>query len=115
MNMKLVHNSRNLLDRRRELRKQATNEENLLWQALRDNKLGYKFRRQHSIGGYILDFYCSKKRLIIEVDGLVHEFQKDYGKVRDKYFEELDYRVLRFKNEELVNNLEGVIDTIKNT
>ena len=111
-----VHNITKFIDRRRELRNQATEEENILWGELRNSKLGYKFRRQHSIGGYILDFYCAKKRLIIEIDGAIHESvsHKEYDKLRDKYFEELDYKVLRFKNTEVKNNLKKVINKVKN-
>lgn len=110
-----VHNITKFIDRRRELRNRATEEENILWEELRNSKIGYKFRRQHSFGGYILDLYCAKKRLIIEIDGGIHQSvsHKEYDEVRDKYFEELDYKVLRFKNSEIKSNLEEVISKIK--
>jgi len=111
--MKLVHNLRELADRRRELRKQSTEAEKLLWQELRNNKLELKFRRQYSIGGYILDFYCSKKRLIVEIDGPIHNSSKEYDSIRDKHFRELDYKVLRFKNNDVINRLESIIKEIK--
>lgn len=111
--MKLVHNVKSLVNRRRELRKNSTETEDLLWQKLRGKKLGYKFRRQYSIGGYILDFYCAEKRLIIEVDGLIHEQQREYDDIRDRYFSELDYRVLRFKNSELKEDISKVMLKIK--
>src|SRR3990167_3823730 len=108
--MTKVHNLQKFVDRRRELRNRATEEENILWPELRNSKLSYRFRRQHSFGGYILDFYCAKKRLIIEIDGDIHESvaHKEYDKLRDKYFEELDYKILRFKNSEVKNNLNKV-------
>jgi len=108
-----VHNSSDYLDRRRELRKHATPQEEKLWQELRNNKLGIRFRRQHSFGGYILDFYCFGKLLIIEVDGESHEFDKEYDRVRDKYFADLGYRTLRVKNEEVDKSLSEVILKIK--
>ncbi|KKT96755.1 MAG: Leucine-tRNA ligase [Parcubacteria group bacterium GW2011_GWA2_45_15] len=113
--MTKVHNLQKFVDRRRELRNRATEEENILWSELRNGKLGYRFRRQHSFGGYILDFYCAKKRLIIEIDGGIHESvsNKEYDEVRDKYFKELDYKVLRFKNNDVKNCLNEVVKKIK--
>ena len=110
-----VHSITKFIDRRRELRNRATEEESILWTELRNSKLGHKFRRQHSFGGYILDFYCAKKRMIIEIDGGIHQYvsHKEYDEVRDKYFKELDYKVLRFKNSEVKNNLDEVIKKIK--
>jgi very-short-patch-repair endonuclease len=110
-----VHNARNLRDRRRDLRKNSTTAESWLWYSLRDNKLGVKFRRQHSIGGYIADFYCQKTKLIIELDGGIHNTveSKEYDKIRDKYFIELGYKVLRFKNIEVENNLGNVLSAIQ--
>ncbi len=111
--MKLVHNLRELADRRRELRKNQTLAEQLLWQELRGKKFGYRFHRQYSIGGYILDFYCPKQRLIIEIDGSIHESRKNYDSVRDKYFQELNYKVLRFKNSEAEEDLLEVVNQIQ--
>src|SRR3990167_9930713 len=108
-----IHNSKLLLDRRKDLRRNATNTEKLLWEELRAGKLGYKFKRQHSVGGYILDFFCPGKRLIIEVDGGVHIVQGHYDKNRDDFFRELGYTVFRFKTLEVENNLSGVINKIK--
>ncbi len=103
----------------RALRKNLTPEEDLLWQNLRNRKLdGLKFLRQHPfIYGsdhrgkplfFIADFYCAEKKLIIELDGKIHDFQKDYDKSRDSILQELGLKVLRFKNEELKD-----IDKIK--
>src|SRR3989338_11445231 len=111
----LVHNNKILEGRRKELRKNQTKAEEMLWWYLRGQKLGVKFKRQHSIGGYILDFYCPEKKLIIELDGEIHNTKeaKEYDAVRDKYFKELGYKVLRFKNRELENDTEKVLDRIK--
>jgi very-short-patch-repair endonuclease len=110
-----IHNIQKLKERRRELRRKSTPQENLLWEKLRNNKLGVKFKRQHSIGGYILDFYCSEKKLIIELDGEIHNTKeaKEYDEVRDKYFKELGYKTIRFLNSEVDNNLDDVLNKIK--
>ncbi|MEK7081133.1 MAG: endonuclease domain-containing protein [Patescibacteria group bacterium] len=111
----LIHNNEKLKDRRRELRKRSTKEEEMLWLKIRNNKLGYKFKRQHSIGGYILDFYCSEARLIIEIDGASHNTKeaREYDKIRDEYFSELGYTTIRFLNEEIKNKMEKVVNKIK--
>ncbi len=95
--MPLVHNNEKLKERRRELRHRSTKEEEILWSKIRNNKLGCKFKRQHSIGGYILDFYCPESRLIIEIDGASHNPKeaKGYDKNRDEYFKELSYKTIR--------------------
>jgi leucyl-tRNA synthetase len=108
-----VHNNKSLSDRRKELRQKSTPEETVLWEELRNNKLGVRFRRQHSIGGYILDFYCFSKHLIIEVDGKSHESMKKYDAVRDTYFSDLGYLTLRLKNEDVQSSLQTVIEKIK--
>lgn len=110
-----VHNTQKLKERRRELRKRATLQENSLWEQLRNNKLGVKFKRQHSIGGYILDFYCAEKKIIIELDGEVHatEEAKEYDEVRDKFFRELGYKTIRFWNSEIESAMGNVLQNIK--
>src|SRR3989344_4644566 len=114
--MPLLHNSEKLKDRRRELRQRETKEEKILWLKLRDSKLGYKFKRQHSIGGYILDFYCSECKLIIEIDGGSHTKLEaiEYDKVRDRYFSELGYTTVRFSNKEINSKIDEVLAEIKN-
>lgn len=113
--MKLIHNIFELGDRRRELRQKATPQEKLLWEKLRNQKLGFRFKRQYSIGGYILDFYCAKKKLIVELDGEIHNTKeaKEYDGVRDKFFRELGYIILRFWNGEVESNVEKVLERIK--
>jgi len=108
-----VHNNTKLFERRKELRRNSTSQEETLWNELRGNKLGLRFRRQHSVGGYILDFYCFGKRLIIEVDGDSHNSTREYDTVRDKFFTDLGYKVLRFKNREVENDLGEVLSKIK--
>ena len=103
-------------DRRKELRKNQTPMEEKLWWYLRDKKLGPKFKRQHSVGGYITDFYCSEKKLIIELDGEIHNTKEaeEYDAVRDKYFAELGYKTVRFLNREVEKEIDKVINQIEN-
>lgn len=114
--MKWTHNKVELKDRRRELRKNQTKAEEIFWFELRNNKLGAKFKRQHSISGYIADFYCQKYKLIIELDGEIHNTKEavEYDEVKDKFFKELGYKILRFQNSEVENDVEKVLDKIKN-
>ena len=113
--MKVVHNIKSLIHRRKELRNKSTPEEILLWLQLKNCKTGFKFRRQHSIGGYIADFYCPTKKLVIEIDGTQHfkKESKEYDKIRTGYFEGLDIRVLRFSNLEVSTETERVVRKIK--
>ena len=113
--MKWTHNITELKDRRRDLRKNQTKTEQILWFELRNSKLGAKFKRQHSIGGYIADFYCQKYKLIIELDGEVHNSKEaeEYDVVRDKFFKELGYKVLRFQNSEVEKDVERILEKIK--
>ena len=105
-----------LRDRRRELRKLATETEKILWpllQVLRQQ--GRIFRRQHSVGPYISDFCCPTKKLIIELDGGIHdqEFQKQYDEERAKYLQARGFQVVRFTNEEVRLNPVAIVETIK--
>ena len=99
----------------RELRKNMTETENLLWSKIRRKQLkGYQFYRQKVIGNYIVDFYCPKANLIIELDGSQHYSVK--GEIndrnRDAYMEKLELKVLRFSDREVFKNLKGVLETI---
>ena len=97
----------------REMRKDSTKAEELLWQELRNKKLEHKFRRQHAISFYIADFVCLDSNLIIEVDGEIHEFQKEKDEQRTKILNSLGFSVLRFRNEEIFSNLDKVVQIIK--
>lgn len=79
--------------------------EKLLWKEVRANKLGVRFRRQQVIQGFIVDFYCHYAGLIVEVDGDVHDLQKEEDERREKVLSELGLRVVRFRNDEVVRNL----------
>ena len=100
----------------REMRKEPTDAENILWQELRGHKLNrLKFRRQHSIDKFVVDLYCREKKLIIEVDGEIHDSQKEKDSLRQKFLEEIGYAVLRIKNEEIINDLKKVLEKIKSS
>ena len=102
------------LQRARELRREMTPAENILWQALRGNKLGVHFRRQQIISGFIVDFYCHQADLVIELDGGIHAEQKDYDAEREKVLSEMGLRTLRFSNNEVLENLPQVLKRIVN-
>ncbi|MCX6752089.1 MAG: endonuclease domain-containing protein [Candidatus Nomurabacteria bacterium] len=115
--MKTINNIKKLFPRRKELRNNSTPQEILLWLKLKNSQIGLKFRRQHSIGGYIIDFYCPTKKLAIEIDGSQH-FTKDsqkYDEIRTKFFEGLSIKVLRFTNTEINTNIDGVLQKIITT
>ena len=95
-----------------ELRKVPTPAERKLWAHVRGGKLGVKFRRQHAIGNYIPDFCSPKAKLIIEMDGSQHLEQEEYDAERTAYFESKGYQVLRFWNNQVMNDIEGVIKAI---
>jgi very-short-patch-repair endonuclease len=102
-------------ERARELRHEMTHAEKILWQELRGNKLGVHFRRQQVIEGFIVDFYCHKAGLVIELDGNVHEeeIQKESDALRDKVLNELGLRVVRFRNEEVAKKLSHVVEKVR--
>ncbi len=86
-----------------------------LWQYLRNEQLGVKFRRQHSIGEYIADFYCTKLKLVIEIDGESHFNDEaiEYDSIRTNFFKSLGIEVIRFNNDEVMTNIEGVFEIIQ--
>ena len=99
------------------LRRNETKAEKLLWEKLRNNQLGgLKFRRQHPVNIYIADFYCHKFKLIIELDGDYHdqEEQKQKDQVRTEVLRLNDLKIIRFKNEEVEQDINQVLITIKN-
>ena len=95
------------------LRKNQTDAEGLLWHYLRGKQLGgYKFRRQQPIGGYVADFVCMPRKLIVELDGGQHADRQIYDRERDAYLRGQGYRVLRFWNNEVMGNCYGVLEQI---
>ena len=112
----LIHNNRKLSGYRSKLRHNLTPAEALLWKNLQKSKLdGKKFRRQHSIGPYIVDFYCPECRVIVELDGAGHFglLGAERDEARTRFLSRFGTRVLRFENKEVFGNLEGVLETIR--
>lgn len=101
------------LQRAKELRREMTPAEKLLWQEVRAKKLGVRFRRQQVIQGFIVDFYCHKAALVVEVDGDIHDLQKEEDERREKALSALGLRVVRFGNDEVVRELSAVVGKIK--
>ncbi len=108
---------RALIPRRRELRKEATKAERVLWRELRAKQFsGFKFRRQHGIGPYIVDFCAPRNGVVVEVDGDIHALPEQIVKdeERQKEIESLGYRVIRYSNQDILKNLQGVLEDILN-
>ncbi len=98
----------------RRLRQQLTVAETILWQALRGRQLGgLKFRCQHPVGRFIVDFYCPSSKLVIEVDGDIHNQQQEYDQVRTEQLQAFGYTVLRFTNDEVIQDLPSVLSRIE--
>ena len=103
-----------MLKRPQQLRRSSTEAESVLWRNLRNRQLeGYKFRRQMWLCGFIADFGCTEARLIIEADGGQHGDAAEYDKGRSAAFAREGYRVLRFWNNDMIGNLEGVLTAIR--
>jgi len=99
--------------RERALRRDQTEAERLLWQHLRDGRLReFKFRRQHRIGPYYVDFYCAEARLVLELDGSQHLDNVEYDEQRTRFLESVGCRVQRFWNFDALRNLDRVLDAI---
>jgi leucyl-tRNA synthetase len=108
------NNAHLLIEKAKENRNNPTEAEAVLWQYLRSKKLGgHKFRQQHIIDDYIVDFVCLKKGLVVEVDGKYHEETEAYDKERTLALEEKGFEVIRFKNEEVIGNIESVLKKIE--
>ena len=109
------NNAYRLIEEAKRMRKEPTDAEAALWELLRDKKLGDKFRRQHLIDDFIVDFVCLSKNLVIEVDGGYHNdpTQKEYDQQRTLYLNEKGFKVIRFTNEEVLGNTEAVLTKIK--
>ncbi len=101
------------LQRAKELRHDMTPAEKILWNEIRAKKLGVRFRRQQVIQGFVVDFYCHKAGLVVEVDGYNHDLQQEEDARREKALSALGLRVVRFKNENVLKNLSVVVQKIK--
>lgn len=108
--------SRELQERARELRKNMTPAEKILWEKLRHNRLnGLQFRRQQIINPFIVDFYWHAKALVVEVDGDIHDLQTDYDAERSEYLIARGFRMLRVTNDDVESDLLSVVQKISET
>ena len=96
-----------------DLRKDMTPAEKVLWERLNKSQLGVRFKAQHPIDIFVADFYCHKYKLVIEVDGEIHLSQVEYDENRTAELERFDLTIVRFTNDEVFNDIEGVIEKIK--
>jgi len=104
---------RHMLARAKKLRQVMTEAEKRMWYRLRAHRLlGFKFKRQKPIGPYVVDFACPALRLVIEIDGGQHSIDADEDSIRDRWLRKHGYTVLRFWNNEVMENLEGVLEAI---
>jgi very-short-patch-repair endonuclease len=115
MSDEYIYQNKVFINRRKELRNNSTEAEKILWENIKHSKLGgFKFTRQYSVGPYILDFYCSKIRLAVELDGNQHK-EKDavlYDGDRSKYLDGANIKVIRFWNDEVVKNTKIILNQI---
>jgi len=107
--MTIFYNKSKNLAKRILLRRSQTPQETILWSKLRNNQLGFKFKRQYSVGPYVLDFYCPLKKLAIEIDGSQHIENKEYDNQRSDYLDVFGIKVIRFWNNEINTNIDGVV------
>ncbi|MDQ7009805.1 MAG: DUF559 domain-containing protein [Candidatus Gracilibacteria bacterium] len=113
--MTVLNNISRLKETRQKLRNGATEVEKIFWKELQGKKiLGLKFRRQHSVGRYILDFYCPKLKLGIELDGSVHDNREEYDNIRTEFLNNCDLDILRFSNNDIEKNLEKSLNNLTN-
>jgi very-short-patch-repair endonuclease len=111
-----IHNRHELKERRQALRREMTPAEAKLWSILKGRRLnGRKFRRQQSLGPYIVDFYCPAESLIIELDGEVHNdgMRREYDAKRHEFLQSLGMKVVRFENSQVFENIDNVIAGIR--
>lgn len=104
-----------LFQRAQGLRKRETEAEKILWEKLSNKQLGVKFRRQHPLYRFIVDFYCHELRLVIELDGSIHDLieQAEYDEFRTMLINQLDIKVIRFKNDEVFEKMDKVLEAIR--
>ena len=113
MKTRRIRTSAAVQQRAKELRQQMTPAEKARWQRLRARRLnGLKFRRQHPLGPFIADFYCAAHRLVVEIDGGIHDLQAERDQVRTEQFEAYGYRLIRFSNAQVEQDIEMVLAEI---
>lgn len=107
--MTIFYNKSKNLTKRILLRRSQTKEETILWSKIRNNQLGFKIKRQYSVGPYVLDFYCPIKKLAIEIDGLQHVEDREYDLKRSNFLSVFGIKVIRFWNSAINDNIDSVI------
>jgi very-short-patch-repair endonuclease len=114
--MVVVHNEKAQKKKRQYLRNNATKAEKILWNELKRSRIGYKFRRQHGINNYIIDFYCPKLKVSIESDGEAHDItrQKELDIKKDETLRKLGINIIRVRNKDIIFNTETTVNKIKN-
>ncbi len=97
-----------------EKREEPTEAEKVLWKYLRKHQLhGLSFRRQHCLGQFIVDFYCAEVKLVIEIDGKIHQYQKEKDQIRQEYIENFNLKLLRFTNDDILHDISKVLEQIE--
>jgi len=102
-----------LKPRRRQLREKSTPAETIFWNTVRNQRIGHRFVRQYSVEGYVLDFYCPRAKLAIEIEGKIHLKKVTYDKYRERYLQAFGINILKFTNEEITSSLPRVLKIIK--
>jgi very-short-patch-repair endonuclease len=100
-------------EKARELRENRTLCEKLLWNRLKKNQLGVRFKPQHPIAIFVVDFYCHALRFVIEVDGVYHNFNSEYDQSRSDELEKYDLTIIRFTNDDVLKNIDTVVASIQ--
>ncbi|HRH23753.1 MAG TPA: endonuclease domain-containing protein [Candidatus Magasanikbacteria bacterium] len=109
----LHSNTSDYIGRRRRLRVDQTKAEEVLWQELRNKKLGFVFRRQFQIQKFIVDFYCHELRLVVELDGPIHAEQKEYDLFRTVKLEKIGLLVVRYRNDQVLFEREAMLQDLR--
>jgi len=113
--MTLLNNIGRLKETRKQLRNWATESEKIFWKELQWKKINWlKFRRQHSVWRYILDFYCPKLKIWIELDWNVHDNREEYDNIRTEFLNNCGIKIFRFSNNDIENNLKWSLEKLKN-
>lgn len=109
------YNNPALKPRRQQLRRKSTNSEQVLWSLIRNRQLGYKFLRQYSVDGYVIDFYCPRLRLGIEIEGEIHRFSKKYDDYRNRYIEAAGIRSIHIPANMVIHHQGQAMQIIKSS
>ena len=113
MNRKTPRPTGHMIQRARQLRRDSSIPERLLWSRLRDARCGgLKFRRQRPVGPYVTDFFCASAGVVVELDGRSHDERQVYDDKWQRFLEQQGFRVLRFSNDRLLQDLDGVVEAI---